>query len=651
MKLVSFVQPNFRQGPKEFNAHYLPYSAGVLWSYVNQSEFVRDNYSLHNFVWKRDSIENSLDLIKDSDIVGFSTYIWNRNYNYTLAKTLKKYKPDCTIIFGGPEPPITHSNFFEEFPFIDIMVKLEGERTFRAILENLQYEALFSTPGMLLNNNGRTLDTGEPTRINNLEEIPSPYLTGIFDDLLIKHQDVEWNATLETNRGCPYQCTFCDWGSLTYNKIKKFELTRVFHEIEWSGKNKCGFLSITDANFGVFPERDELIADKIIETQNQYGYPVAYSATWAKNQKHTIINIVKKLINSPKGFNQGLTVSVQSLDEKVLENIKRKNLELNKIEEIFSICDQNNIPVYTEVILGLPGESLETWKQNFWKLFEAGNHTGINIYQAQMLENAEMNLTQKEEYNITDQVVYDYMSGSYNEDELKEGVKVITSTKDLPFNKMLEAQIFSWFVNTFHINGISTFISRFLHKYSKVGYDEFYNKFFSYIEKDEWFKEEINDLIKYYTSWMTTGKIGHPIIGNIEIHGWNLIHRTVIKVHVDNKYDTIFNLLKTFVKETFPLPDSLFEQLFTFQEHYLINYNNINKYPKTLKFDYDFLGYLQNDLPLESLTEYEFDFNEDKTMSFPRFLDNIYFGRKRNFGKAWITKTSGKKPLTLVNIA
>ena len=71
-----------------------------------------------------------------------------------------------------------------------------------------------------------------------------------------KHPEVRWNVTLETNRGCPYACTFCDWGSLTYNKVKKFCLNRVYDELEWVGKNGCDFISLADANFGMFPERD-----------------------------------------------------------------------------------------------------------------------------------------------------------------------------------------------------------------------------------------------------------------------------------------------------------------------------------------------------------------------------------------------------------
>lgn len=636
-KKISLVQPNFQQGPKEFNAHYLPYSVGVLWSYVQTSEKVKANYELDKLVWLRDNIQKTLDDIKDNDVVAFSAYVWNKNYNYNLAKQLKEKNPNCVIIFGGPELPISDKKIFEKFPFIDIVVKGEGEISFKLILEGLVDNSdLTEVPGLLLNRD-ELIDTGESERINDLSIIPSPYLTGVFDKLIAETKGIEWNATLETNRGCPYSCTFCDWGSLTYNKVKKFDIQRVFDELEWIGKNKCGFVSITDANFGMFVERDNAIADKLLEVQAKYGYPYTFSVAWAKNQKAEVFDIVFKLIKSPK-FNQGLTVSVQSMDLDVLENIKRKNLDQHKISEIFALCDKHSVPVYTEIILGLPGETKKSWKEGFWKLFDAGNHTGITILQAQMLENAEMNLLQKKLYKIQSIPVYDYMSGSYNYDELQESVNVVISTKDMPFEDMLDSHVFSWYINTFHINGLTTYISRFLNKQYDLSYPEFYDKLYSFLEKDSWFIKERDEVKKYYKNWMTNGKIDHPNISNIEIHGWNIVHRATLNIHAHRKYDYVFDLITDFVKNTFDFDPKLLDQIIKFQRHFVINYDLVPQYPFVVDFDYDFLGYLQDGTELQSPKKYKFDFLEAKDITIERFLENIYFSRRRNFGKAWVTK-------------
>ena len=635
MKKVSFVNPNFQQGPKEFNAYYLPYSAAVLWSYAQQFPLVKNNYQLGKFIWRRDPFSEAIEKLKDSYIVGFSTYIWNKNYNNSLAKTLKEQFPDIIILFGGPEPPVEKKNFFKLFPYIDVCVKKEGEITFKKLLETPK-EEWKSIPGLLINDNGKTIDTGEAERITELDHIPSPYLNGLFDDLLVEHPDITWNATLETNRGCPYACTFCDWGSLTYNKVKNFNLERVYAELEWIGKNSCDFVSITDANFGIFPERDSLIADKLIEVQQTYNNPKAYTISWAKNQKREIIEIVKKLIYKG-GSKIGLNLSLQTLDENTLEIIKRKNLEMNRVEEVFELCEENNIPLFTELILGLPGQTIESWKENFYKLYKIGNHTGITVYQAQLLENAEMNLLQRKLYKLEGRVVYDYIVGTYSENEIREGVEVVISTKDMPVDVMVEAQLFSWIMNTFHINGLTNYISRFLYKFNNIEYKEFYDKLYSYIQNDPWLSNELNRIKHHYKNWTTDGKIDHTPIQGIEVHGWNLIHSTIINLHNEDKFDHVFNVIEKFVYENFKLPPDMFEQLMNFQRNYVIAHSKMNEYPKTIKCDFSFLDYIQNDKPLESPSEYHFDFPEDKDMSIREFCEQIYFARRRNFGKAWIT--------------
>jgi radical SAM superfamily enzyme YgiQ (UPF0313 family) len=637
-KIVSFVNPNFQQGPKEFNAYYLPYSPAVLWSYVVQFPEISENFELGEFVWRRDHIPEVVEILKDHDIIGFSTYVWNRSYNTVLARELKKANPKILILAGGPEYPIEKSDFFDRYPFIDICAKLEGEKSFRRILEkfNQGINDYSDIPGLLINNNGKILDTGDAIRIDDLDTIPSPYLTGIFDKLMQKHPEIRWNATLETNRGCPYACTFCDWGSLTYNKVKKFNLERVFDELEWIGRNKCDFVSLTDANFGIFPERDSIIADKLIEVQKKYDNPKAYTIAWAKNQKREVVEIVRKLIYEG-GSKMGLNLSVQSMDDNVLEIIKRKNLEMNKIQEVFEMCEEYNIPLYTELILGLPGETLVTWKENFYKLFKAGNHTGITVYQAQLLENAEMNLLQRKLYKLQGQIVYDYLVGTYNEHEVKEGIEVIVSTKDLPFEQMVEAQVFSWFLNTFHINGITTYISRVLYKLKNIEYSDFYEGLYEYIKQDPWMNNEIERIKEHYSNWSKYGRIDHEPIQGMEIHGWNLIHSTVINIQGQSKHNHVFELIHGYIKK-FNLDTSLENELIDFQKLFLIDYNIAKIYPVVKRFEHDIPGYVQNTHELNTLCSYEFEFPEDKNMSLQRFCEQIFFARRRNFGKSWLTR-------------
>ena len=285
----------------------------------------------------------------------------------------------------------------------------------------------------------------------------------------------------------------------------------------------------------------------------------------------------------------------------------------------------------------MPGETLDSWKENFYTLYKAGNHTGITIYQAQLLENAEMNLTQRKFYKIEGRVVYDYLVGTYNEHELKEGVEVVISTRDLPSTKMIEAQVFSWFMNTFHINGITNYISRVLNKRG-VSYQAFYSKLLEHIKKDPWLASEIHRIEEHYSNWAKYGRIDHAPIQGMEIHGWNLVHSTIINLQSAGQHNHIFTVIEEFLHSEFDIEESLLNDLMSFQRLFLIDYNKAKEYPLRVEFNNDILGYVQGNNDLESKVAYEFDFPENKNMSLQQFCEQIFFARRRNFGKAWVTK-------------
>jgi hypothetical protein len=203
---------------------------------------------------------------------------------------------------------------------------------------------------------------------------------------------------------------------------------------------------------------------------------------------------------------------------------------------------------------------------------------------------------------------------------------------------MLDAEIFSWYINTFHINGVSTLLSRLVYKYLKVDYSQFYEDLFEFLQQDKWFVREQTEVRQYFANWMTQGQIRHPNIGGIEIHGWNLIHRSILNMHVDHQYDNIFAKLEQFMQR-YNLPKDLLVAAMAFQKKYLVAYDDIHTYPQQLNLEYNLWDYLTFDEPLQQQTiTYNLDFPEDKSMSFPRFLELFYFARRRNFGKALVER-------------
>jgi len=631
---ISFVQPNFRQGPGGIAA-YLPYSVGILWSYALTNEFIKDNLQLDKLVYKREPIEELAHHLATNDIVAFSTYVWNRNYNFKLAQRVKELNPNVFILFGGPEPPITNPEVFSEvMPFCDVIIKGEGEYIFSSLIEKwLRNEDWKSNTGLLINNNGKCINTGAGERINDLDSVPSPYLSGVFDSILSLEK--EWNAVIETNRGCPYKCTFCDWGSLTYSKIKKFNLTRVFHEIEWMSKNKIGYMDVADANFGIFIDRDNLIVDKLIEVQTKNGYPYRTGWSWAKNQQSEVVQIAKKLIKSGH-FNNGLTISLQSMDENTLNTIKRNNMGINKINEIFAECRKDGVPLNVELILGLPGETLQTWENTMYGVFEVGQHDSVEVWQAQILENAEMNLSQRLLYNIRGQKVLDYFPNGID-NEAPEYSEIVTETSTMNLNDMVEGYKLSWFLITWHTGGFSQYISRFLRKYLNLSYDDFYKGFRKYLQSKDYWKSHEDKMTDTIRDWYVNGKEIISEVGPVTVTASTNQYRTLFDIHLNESYETMYDLINEYLK-TFELNDELYSELIRLNKCVVSKHGYLNDYQIQTK--YNILEYIL-DMEVElketnQLVQVTYPHDPIRSKDLAWFMESLFFARRRSFGKNYL---------------
>ena len=388
MTVISLVQPNFPMSITK-DRFFLPYSAATIWAYI--ASFNDESIKLNQLVFKRDPIELTAQVLAKDDVVGFSTYMWNREYNLKLAESIKQINPNCVIVFGGPEMEILNPALFTMFPFIDMHVINEGEITFKQIIDNL--DDWHKISNIIYNDNGQVVKTKPGPRIMDLDVLPSPHLTGVFDYIVKNNPNYKFHMTLETNRGCPYQCTFCDWGSLTYNKIRKFDIDRVFAEIEWAyAQDNIDSLDLADANFGIFVDRDQSIVDKIIYEQEKTGKKIAFNTNYAKNQNSSVFHMIKKLAERT-GSTKHVTIALQSLNEQVLEAIKRKNLAVNKIKEVFNLCTQYEINLKVELILGLPFDTLNTFKNTYFELYEISPDLFINTYKLLGLNNSELTTT------------------------------------------------------------------------------------------------------------------------------------------------------------------------------------------------------------------------------------------------------------------
>jgi tRNA A37 methylthiotransferase MiaB len=638
-KKISFAQVNFQLGPKEFNSFHLPYTAGCLWAHAQSHADVKDRFELNQLIWRRQDIVATARDLQHDTVVGFCTYVWNLKYNLELARRVREINPQCLIVFGGPEPAVTDPSIFQKHAYIDVIVKNEGEVTFLSLLRNL--DRIDSVTGLLWNNNGHLIDTGAAARVEDLSQLTSPYLSGVFDTIMSSNPDVRWAATLETNRGCPYACTFCDWGSLTLSKIKKFPEQKIYQELEWMSRNHIDFVSIADANFGIFPQRDKQIIEKFIQYQRIHGAPAQIHAFFAKNQNTEVLDIVELLIKKTLHPTTGLKVSLQSLNDRALTAIKRKNLKINNINEILEIGRQRDIPIGTELILGLPGETLTSWQENFWLLLEIGIHEDIDVYYCQLFENAEMNLVQKQIYDIQTVRIYDYFSphASDNIGVCAESVEVVKSTIDMDFNDLLEASIMSWNIFTWHVGGYSNLVIRFLRKYTMQSYQQLYQPLFDLAAQQSWYQALRQQQLDMLQQWFDQGRcFADSGIDGIKIYGYNIIfHTRMLLASRPDMANQWYELLDRYVSG-FDLGADLHRDIMDLQINQVVRLETRSSYPMIRDYQHNVWEYI-NHQPCElshTPTQLRYDFPEP-AMSDIEFVERIFWSRRRRFGKTWIT--------------
>jgi hypothetical protein len=313
------------------------------------------------------------------------------------------------------------------------------------------------------------------------------------------------------------------------------------------------------------------------------------------------------------------------MDMDVLEEIKRRNMEFSNLKHIFDICNREQIPSYTELILGLPKETFESWSKGLCDVIEMGQHNAIESWLAQLLENAHLNTPgQREEHEIDTIVVKDYISGFEEEDGISESVTLVRGTKDMPMPKFIDSWMYAWMINNFHNYGWTQIISRFLRKYKDMSYLEFYNRLWILIQEDDGYVKQLFDtakaqLTEYLETGIADGFSGHTLMWSAQSD----FHKEPLKIleFVD----------KACSKEWLDIPEKYYSPLMKFQTFFVSHYQF--EYPMNLNFEYNFLDYINNDVELEKdKTEYTLNLIMPCD-SEEEYLDRMYYKRRQGWGK------------------
>ena len=620
MKNIYMVQPNSQYG----NSIYFPYAAASLVAYAFADEEVKKEFVFRGFVYKRDDIDEAISKMDNPFLVGFSCYIWNYEYNKQFAKKLKKKYPECLIAFGGHQ--INAESDIIGSDFSDFITLGEGEENFRLLLLSLCNKAdIEALSNCFYKENGKVKKTTE--KCFGIPERVSPYLTGYFDEL-IGQESLEFSSILETNRGCPNKCAFCDWGNIK-SKIRLYDIDMVKAEIDWMSKNKIEYCYAADSNFGLF-ERDEEIIDYLIECHNATGYPKKFQATYSKNNPDTVFRINKRL-NEAK-MAKGATLSFQSMTQSVLDNIYRKNMPLESFKRLMSLYTSNGISAYSEIILGLPGESYESFRDGIENLLENGQHQSINFFNCEMLNNSIMNspeyiakhkircaTTQQHQYHIVP-----------DPKGIKEYSRIVISTETMPEDKWINSNIMSVFVRTFHNLGILQTIAIYLYYQKKIKYMDFYCSLIEWAEANP---QSVCGRIyswlynKYYEVTKSSGSLTCSVAEYGELT-WPLEEGAFLKIMLE--CELFYEEIKPFLSCYFD-DSHLFGQLLEYQKAILKTPQSTEK---ILSLDYDFPAFCdsayKNEKPILNKIKNTIKINPG--VSYPSLADYainvVWYGRR-----------------------
>lgn len=583
MKTIYFVQANNVYG-NERKSVYLPYAAGCIAAYAFNDEKINSECDFGGFIYTHEPLKQAVQKLKDPFIVAFSCSVWNYEYNKALASQLKKVYPDVTIVFGGHNV-LRDFETLKECPEADILIYREGEESFRRIvLALLNQSNLNDIPNIAF----RSEDDFKKTKEEGfcLSDYPSPYLCGVFDGIC--NDETRFSAILETNRGCPFHCAFCDWGTLG-SRVRLFPMSRVKAELNWISSHQIEYVYCADGNFGLF-DRDEEIAEYIISLKKKTGFPKNFRVCFTKNRT----DFVKKICMRFNEFelDKAQTLSFQSMSPTVLENIGRKNISLEHFRNLMNEYNRCGISTSSELILGLPGETKESFTKGLCSLIEYGQHKAIQVYTCDLLPNSEMgsaDFVKKFGIKTVKTPFAQAHCGRNDRQEVTEYNYAVIETDSLSREDWVYCVVFSCMVQAFHNIGLFRAAAIYLRNEKNVDYYALYSEIASFSENPKnkachsvfsTVKKLAEGMIKGENSWAAPCDISGDIC-------WQFDEIYFLKSL--EKADEIYDELEKLFCEKYGF-DGEIKALFKYQRQIL---KRVGSNTEKIYSDYDFYDYFK----------------------------------------------------------
>ena len=321
------------------NSRYTHSAIGLRYLYANMHELQTDTEILEFSI--NDALQSIAEKLLDNtpDIIGLGVYIWNASEIHELIHILKKVSPATKIVLGGPE--VTYLPFRVNFDLADYIIQGEGDLAFYQLCKDIQNDCA----------NERIIRMSIP----NLKEIKLPYKYYSDHDIQNRYLYVE------VSRGCPFECEFCL--SSMDEKVRAFDLDKVLEEFEILWQRGARNFKFVDRTFNLNMKTANKILDFFLAKE------APYFAHFEVIPDHFPESLREKIKAFPEGALQ-LEIGIQTLNLEIANNISRQ-LKLDKIKSNIAFLEnETTAHIHLDLIVGLPGESLESFGKNLDELMQ-----------------------------------------------------------------------------------------------------------------------------------------------------------------------------------------------------------------------------------------------------------------------------------------
>ena len=524
------------------NSYSVPYFYASAKTYYEENSAHADKWEWISPFLDYSTADSIIEYVlkHQPDVLGFSLYVWNEKLFNDVAQKIKQLNEKIIIIFGGPQCDLKYNkNFFLEKPYVDMVVPGDayGEIILHQLLDSI------------VENNGSIDQSKIP-----YSYFPGPNREIIFNDIPIDKKGFKWPQNVyaaqedvmlqflsamesprwimvETSRGCPYKCAFCDWGGGIYTKTNKKDFSIVLSELEWFGKQQIDALFVTDANFGLF-DIDIEYTRQLIKVKEKYGFPKRATIQPTKSKLENLYTIYKLLADAELLYYY--KIAVEDLNDHVLKNIDRIDFSFDdKMEMVRRLQENKKLGVFVEGIMGLPGASLETMKTDIQKIVDYDLDFPINHAWMLLPETPAYAKEYREKFKLVTVKNKDYSSNVQFPLRLKKNFKAdegvwhaidndqtttefVIGTMSYTPDDWVKMNILQTFISSTYNTNILKLIPKYLHKEHGITHGEF----FFYLLDNMFFNEQL-----------------YPELAKIKDSIKNWMHGNSINVFVDYAED------------------------------------------------------------------------------------------------------------------